>query len=359
MAEPVANFQVLADRMLLQYYAPPAVLVNNKGDILYISGRTGKYLEPAAGKANWNVFAMAREGLHFDLGNAIHKALRLKEVVTVKNLKVGTNGGTQIVDITVQAIEEPEALRGMVLVVFTDVATPLKKKVPVRSGTLPSSSGRVLELENELQSLREDLRTRREEMQSSQVELTATNEELQASNEELQSINEELTTSKEEMQSLNEELQTVNSEQQSKMDEFSWANNDMRNLLNSTEIITVFLDNQLNVRRFTTGSDKLFKLISSDVGRQLSDITNDLLYPEMTNEAREVLRTLVFSEKQIITTDGRWYLVRIMPYRTMEDVISGVVITFSDITAPKALEAQLREEIAKLSHPGGIQKNKG
>jgi chemotaxis methyl-accepting protein methylase len=350
MSDPVANLQSLADRMLLQRYSPPAVLVNDKGDILYISGRTGKYLEPAAGKANLNVFAMAREGLRLDLGNAIHKAIRVKEVITVKNLKVGTNGGTQIVDITVQAIEESEALRGMVLVVFTDVATPSKKKVPGHSRDLPPSSGRVLELENELQALREELQTTREEMQSSQEELTSTNEELQASNEELQSINEELTTSKEEMQSLNEELQTVNSEQQSKMDEFSWANNDMRNLLNSTEIITVFLDNQLNVRRFTTGSDKLFKLIPSDVGRQLSDITNDLLYPEMTKEAREVLRTLVFSEKQVITTDGRWYLVRIMPYRTMEDIISGVVITFSDITVPKALEAELREEIAKLSH---------
>jgi len=185
-------------------------------------------------------------------------------------------------------------------------------------------------------------------MQSSHEDLTSTNEELQSTNEELQSTNEELTTSREEMQSLNEELQTVNAEQQSKMDQFSWVNNDMRNLLNSTEIVTVFLDIRLNIRRFTTGADKLFKLIPGDVGRPLSDIVNDLLYPEMTNEAREVLRNLVFSEKQIITNDGRWFLVRIMPYRTMEDVIAGVVITFSDITAPKKLEAELRKEIAKL-----------
>jgi two-component system CheB/CheR fusion protein len=149
---------------------------------------------------------------------------------------------------------------------------------------------------------------------------------------------------------MNEELQTVNAEQQSKMDELSWINNDMNNLLNSTEIITVFLDNDLHVRRFTPGADKIFKLIPGDVGRPLSDIVSDLLYPRMTEEAREVLRTLVFSEKQIVTADGRWFSVRIMPYRTMDDVIGGVVITFANITASKTLEAELREEIAKLKN---------
>jgi chemotaxis methyl-accepting protein methylase len=348
MVKPAANLQSLADQLLLQRFSPPAVLVNDKGDILYISGRTGKYLEPAAGKANWNIFAMAREGLRFDLGSAFQKAIRQKGAITVKGLKVGEGGGAQTVDITVQAIEEPEALRGMLMIVFTDVATPLEKKAPGRSRTATAGTARVVELEQELQQSREDLNTTREEMQSSQEELKSTNEELQSTNEELQSTNEELTTSKEEMQSLNEELQTVNAEQQSKMDEFSWINNDMKNLLNSTEIVTVFLDNKLHVRRFTTGADKLFKLISGDVGRPLSDIVSDLLYAEMTEDAREVLRTLVFSEKQIAATDGRWFLVRIMPYRTMEDVISGVVITFADITAAKTLEAELRAENAKL-----------
>ena len=324
------------------------MLVNDKGDILYISGRTGKYLEPAAGKANWNIFAMAREGLRFDLGSAFQKALRQKGAITAKGLKIGESDGTQTVDITVQAIEEPEALRGMVMIVFTDVATPLEKKGPGRSRTALSGTARVLELEQELRQLREGLQTTREEMQSSQEELKSTNEELQSTNEELQSTNEELTTSREEMQSLNEELQTVNAEQQSKMDELSWMNNDMRNLLNSTEIVTVFLDRDLHVRRFTTGANKLFKLIPGDVGRPLSDIASDLHYPGMTDEAREVLRTLAFSEKQVAATDGRWFSVRIMPYRTMEDVIDGVVITFADITAAKTLEAELREENARL-----------
>ncbi len=349
MLKPVANLQSLAEQLLLQHFSPPAVLVNDKGDILYINGRTGKYLEPAAGKANFNIFAMAREGLRFDLGSAFQKAVRQQGAITVKGVKVGTNGGTQAVDITVQAIEEPEALRGMVLIFFTDVATPRKKKAPGLAGSAPFDNVKVLELEQELQQSREDLHTTREEMQSSQEELKSTNEELQSTNEELQSTNEELTTSREEMQSLNEELQTVNAEQQSKMDELSRLNSDMRNLLNSTEIVTVFLDNELHVRRFTTGADKLFKLIPGDVGRPLSDIVSDLIYPEITEEAREVLRTLAFSEKQIATTDGRWFTVRIMPYRTMEDVIAGVVITFANITEVKALEAELRLEIARLN----------
>jgi two-component system CheB/CheR fusion protein len=346
--KPAANLQSIADQLLLQHFSPPAVLTSNKGDILYISGRTGKYLEPAAGKANWNIFAMAREGLRFDLGNAFQKAIRQQETIIVRGLKVGEGEGVQTVDVTVQAIVEPEELRGMVMIVFTDVATPLEKKAPGRARSTSAGNARVLELEQELQQLRESLQTTREEMQSSQEELKSTNEELQSTNEELQSTNEELTTSREEMQSLNEELQTVNAEQQSKMDELSRMNNDMRNLLNSTEIVTVFLDNDLHVRRFTTGANKLFKLIPGDVGRPLSDISSDLLYPELCEEARDVLQTLVFSEKQIAATDGRWFTVRIMPYRTMEDVIGGVVITFSDITGAKKLEAELREENARL-----------
>jgi len=349
MVKPAANLQSLADQLLLQHFSPPAVLVNDKGDILYISGRTGRYLEPAAGKANWNIFAMAREGLRYDLGSAFQKALLQKEEITVKGLKVGTNGGTQTVALTVKAIEEPEALRGMVMIVFTDMAPPLQQKAPDRSGSGPAGNVRVVELEQELRQVREELQTTREEMQSSQEELKSTNEELQSTNEELQSTNEELTTSREEMQSLNEELQTVNAEQQSKMDELNRINNDMRNLLNSTEIVTVFLDNDLHVRRFTTGANRLFKLIPGDVGRPLSDIVSDLIYPEMTEEALEVLRTLVFSEKQITTVDGRWFSVRIMPYRTMEDVIGGVVITFANITAAKQLEAELRAENARLT----------
>ncbi len=157
------------------------------------------------------------------------------------------------------------------------------------------------------------------------------------------------------MQSMNEELQTVNAEQQTRMDELARTNDDMRNLLNSTEIVTVFLDTNLNVRRFTPGANKIFKLIPGDVGRPLSDIANDLLYPEMSEQARDVLQTLIFSEKQVSTVDGRWYTVRIMPYRTMSDVIGGLVMTFANITSSKEMEKELRAEndLLKLRLGGG------
>ena len=188
----------------------------------------------------------------------------------------------------------------------------------------------------------------REQMQTSQEELRSTNEEQQSTNEELQSTNEELTTSKEELQSLNEELQTVNAELQVKVNELSRSNNDMKNLLNSTDIATLFLDNKLNVRRFTTQATKIIKLIPGDIGRPITDLASDLLYPELSEDAREVLRKLGFAEKAVNARDGRWFTVRIMPYRTLDDRIDGVVITFADITTAKHLEAQLREQHAML-----------
>jgi len=341
MAGP--NLQALADQLLLQRFAPAAVLTNDKGDILYISGRTGRYLEPAAGKANWNIFAMAREGLRYELSNGFQKALGQKASVSLKGVKVGTNGGVQAVDITVHPIDEPPSLQGMVMIVFSDAATPPETQAAGKPPRPSTRMDRLAALERELQQAREEVQTTREEMQTSQEELKSANEELQSTNEELQSTNEELTTSKEEMQSLNEELQTVNNELQAKVDELSQANNDMKNLLNSTDIATLFLDDQLAVRRFTTQTTSIIKLIAGDAGRPITDITTDLDYPQMAVDAREVLRTLVFIERQIATRDGRWFLVRIMPYRTLENRIDGVVITFSNITAAKQLEAQLRQ----------------
>ena len=346
--KPAANLQSLAEQLLLQRYSPAAVLVNDKGDILYISGRTGKYLEPAAGKANWNIFAMAREGLRHELTGVFQKALRQKGAVTLRNVKVGTNGGVQAVDLTVQPLEEPEALRGMVMIVFTDVATPPETKPTGRTQRAPARNVQVAELERDLEQARQELQTTREEMQTSQEELKSTNEELQSTNEELQSTNEELTTSKEEMQSLNEELQTVNNELQAKVDDLSRTNNDMKNLLDSTDIATLFLDNALCVRRFTSQTTKITQLIASDVGRPITDIASDLFYPELAEDVRQVLRTLVRAEKQVAARDGRWFTVRILPYRTLENMIDGVVITFVDITVSKTLEAELRQTQADL-----------
>jgi two-component system CheB/CheR fusion protein len=329
------NLQTLADRLLLQELAPPAVLVNDRGDIVYINGRTGRYLEPAAGKANWNIHVMAREGLREPLDGALRLAAGQAAAVELHALPVAGNGQPQLVDISVRALAEPAPLKGMLLISFRD--TPAPPPRPRRRGNAVQR-----ELETELQHAREEAQALREEMRASQEELQASNEELQSTNEELQSTNEELTSSKEEMQSMNEELQAVNAELQSKLDDLAVAQSDMRNLLNSTDIATLFLDNELNVRRFTEKARKIISLRDADIGRPLSDLTSQLEYPDLQADVQEMLRTLVVSERQIHSRDGHWYAVRVMPYRTQDDVIQGAVITFVDITATKELEARLR-----------------
>jgi two-component system CheB/CheR fusion protein len=343
----IENIQTLADQILLQQFAPASVLVTAKGDILYITGRTGKYLEPVAGKANWNIHAMARDGIRNELPGAFRKALQSFDPVVMRNIKVGTNGGTQFVDVTVQRIENPESIRGMIMIVFADVPAIVSHEVISKIGK-GKPTLRQKELEIELQRSLEDIHSIREEMQTSQEELKSTNEELQSTNEELQSTNEELTTSREEMQSLNEELQTVNVELQSKVNDFVHSNDDMKNLLNSTEIATLFLDKQLNIRRFTDPVANIFKVRNSDIGRPLTDLGSNLLYPELDNHAHQVMKTLTTIETPITTVDGKWFKVRIMPYRTLNDHIDGLVLTFEDITISKKLEVKLKEANEEL-----------
>ena len=331
MNKNITNLQTQADQILLQSYAPAAVLINADGDILYINGRTGKYLEPAAGKANWNIHVMAHKELQHPLFVAMNKAQAQVAPVIMTNLTLDQ----VTINLTVQAIMEPKILYGLLMVVFTDVVTPAK--APRKKRGAAEQQALI-----ELQQAQEEVQLLREKMQSSHEELKSINEEMQSSNEELQSTNEELTTSKEEMQSMNEELQTVNAELQSKVDDLSWVNNDMKHLLDSTEIATIFLDNQLNVRRFTVHISHIFKLISSDVGRPLSDIATNLDYIELEDDVKKVLKSLVFIEKDITASEERWFKVRIMPYRTQENVIDGVVITFIDISKAKNLEAELR-----------------
>ncbi|WP_058051236.1 chemotaxis protein CheB [Janthinobacterium sp. Ant5-2-1] len=332
------KIQSHVEQLLLQKYSPAAVLLNQDGDILYINGRTGAFLEPAAGKANWNIHAMAREGLRYELAGLIKQALQSDSLVRLKGLVFKDHvGQAQGVDLTAEALLQPEALRGMVFVTFASV--PLA--ATARRGRSPNP--KVLELEQQLIQARNEIQAVRDEMQTSREELKSANEELQSTNEELQSANEELTTSKEEMQSLNEELYTVNAELQSKVDDLSLVNSDMKNLLNSTDIATIFLDSELRIRRFTAPATQIYKLIQTDLRRPLSDIVNDLAYPNLEADALEVIRSLVFCERQVQTKNGRWYNVRIMPYRTVENVIDGVVVTFINITESKVLEAQLRQ----------------
>ena len=342
------NLQILTDQLLLQQFSPSSVLVTDKGDILYITGSTGKYLEPAAGKANMNIFAMAREGLRNELPIAFRKAMQNYEKLLLPKIKVISNGIPQYANITIQQIEKPIALKGRILIVFADITVDEQSKPNVKRIKSPSVDLRA-EIELELQQVKEELQSTREEMQTSQEELKSTNEELQSTNEELQSTNEELTTSKEEMQSLNEELQTVNIELQIKIDDFARINNDMNNLLNSIEVATLFLDKNLKIRQFTFPATKIFKLIPSDIGRVFTDQVSDLNYPALYEDASEVLRTLIFQEKEVSTRDGRWFIIRIMPYRTFEDRIDGLVITFIDITKAKKLETTLRKSELRLN----------
>jgi two-component system CheB/CheR fusion protein len=323
------NLQLAADYVLLQSYAPAAVVLNSDADIVYISGRTGKYLEPAAGKANWNIHAMARDGLRAPLFTALKQAMAQPESVEIKELSVQTGSGIQAVDVSVQTFREPPALNGMTMVVFRDAATllPSEHQKKARSASADKTI-KIHRFQQEIERLTKENRLSREQLQ-------ATNEELQSTNEELQSANEELTTSKEEMQSMNEELQTINSELQTKLDDLALAQSDMQNVLNSIEIAVLFLDQDLNVRRFTERAAMIVSLRENDIGRPLSELSSSLRYPELQEDARQTLNTLAVSEKKIATNDNRFFSVRIIPYRRLDNVIDGVVITLVDVTQAK------------------------
>ena len=335
---PPPNLQALADQLLLQSHAPAAVLVNEGGDIVYLSGRTGRYIEPAAGKANWNIHVMARPAIRAQLAVALRTALQDKKTIELRALRLDDDGPAAV-DITVQAVQQPRALQGMGLIVFRDV--PAEHARPAPAGVAADSADPALT--EELLRCREEIQALRQEMRASREELQAANEELQSTNEELQSANEELTTSKEEAQSMNEELQTINGELQAKLDDLALAQSDMQNLLNSTDIATLFLDSQLNVRRYTEQMARIIHLREGDIGRPLSELASTLIYPDLHADVQQTLRTLAFSEKQIATNNGLWFTVRVMPYRTLANVIQGVVITFVDITVAKELESRLRK----------------
>jgi two-component system CheB/CheR fusion protein len=347
------DLQVLTNELLLQSFAPAAVLTNDRGDIVYLCGKAGQYLEPPAGKASMSLFAMAREGLSDALREAFSRAVRERSMVSLKGLRVLVNGSMQLVDVGVQPLNKPMALNGMVLIVFTDVRPPPTGAEVGVSIDERQDDERTVAMAQEMQKLRDELKTMRDEMQTSQEELKSTNEELQSTNEELQSTNEELTTSQEELQSMNEELHLVNHELTTRLDEVSQASDEEINLLNSTGIATLFLDEQLRVRRFTSQATDLFKLIPGDIGRPITDLVTSLQASALEADAQEVLRTLVFKEAQLSARGNRWFNVRIVPYRTRDNRIDGVVITFADITVVKTLEATLRQALELVCSGSG------
>jgi len=318
-----------ARRALLQSFAPASVLTDAAGNILYVHGDTGKYLRPAPGQATLNVVEMAREGLQLALRGAFHEVAVGGQSALVRDLLVRTNGDTQGIDLLVRPLAESEAGQKMVLISFRDVA--LEKSPPARRRRRPGETRRVEELERELAYTRENLQGTIEEQQATNEELKSTNEEMQSTNEELQSTNEELETSKEELQSVNEELQTVNAELQAKIEQLAGVQNDMKNLFDSIRIGTVFLDANLAIRRFTREATRLYRLVASDVGRPLADIKSNLVDQDMVAVARGVLDSLTPREDEVLTQDGLWLLARTLPYRTLDNMIDGVVLTFTDI----------------------------
>ncbi len=320
------------NRLLLNQYAPPCVIINEQYEIVHFHGRTSQYLEPPTGAPSVSVLKMARDWLRIDLRSAIHKAFKQNETVINPALRHDEGGRMRLLNLIVRPLLEPPELRGHMMVIFNDISE-LAGMVRPQPAADAHYDQRVLDLESELNSTKESLQTTIELLETSNEELKSSNEELQSTNEELQSTNEELETSKEELQSINEELITVNSELQSKLDELSQANDDMINLLSSTQIGTVFLDNELRIKRFTPAIAKVMNLIPSDIGRPVEHISSNLVDENLTADVEEVLRTLVYKEKELQTKGGDWYIMRILPYRTKENVIEGAVVSFIDISA--------------------------
>jgi two-component system CheB/CheR fusion protein len=347
-----SKFQLreLTERALLQQYAPIGALINQRGEILYLHGRTGLYLEPAPGEAGMNILKMAREGLRRELTTAFHKAVASRDAVRHPGLRVKTNGDFTTIDLTIRPVTagpDTAAEATLFLVIFEEARPEKASAVDAVQGVDSSAvdvDARIAALKQELHAKEEYLQTTNEELETSNEEMKSSNEEMQSVNQELQSTNEELETSKEELQSVNEELATVNAELQQKVADLSRANNDMNNLLAGTGIGTVFVDHQLRIQRFTPAAIRVINLIMSDVGRPVGHIVSNLAgYDRLVEDVKAVLDTLVPKEVEVQTKSGVWYLLRIGPYRTLENVIEGAVITFTEITEMRNAQAALRE----------------
>jgi two-component system CheB/CheR fusion protein len=329
------------NRILLENFTPSSVLVNEKGDILYSNGKTGKFLELPSGEAVMNIHKMAREELRYVVGNIIHQARSQKGEVVINDIKLKDGDQTRLINLRATLLKEI-GLQGLVLVIFEDKGY-IKKSAGRLKATDDKSKRAVEELEKELVYTKQQLNTTIEQMETSLEELKSTNEELQSTNEELQSTNEESLTTKEEMQSLNEELMTINMQYQSKAEELTRINNDMKNLLDSTEIGTIFLDNNLDILRYTPQVRKLFNLIPTDIGRPITHVVSNFDNSQIEQEIKKVIDTLANIEIEVKTRTNEWYRVRIMPYRTLDNFISGAVLTFTLITGFKHMETLLKD----------------
>jgi len=323
-------------QMLLERFSPPCVVTTENGDVLYIHGQIGKYLEPAPGRMSTNILDMVRDSLRLDLQAGLTRATAGHREHISRAVALKSDGEkSQLVRMSVR----PFAQQGLMWVVFEDVEAGTAAEGLAKAGKRRASP-REAELQQELARTHDSLRTTIEELQAANEELRSANEELQSINEEHQSTNEELESSKEELQSLNEELLTLNSELSAKVEQANKVESDLKNLLDSLKIGVIFLDTALRIVKYTPEATALVKLIPGDIGRPIDDLVS--CAPELANNVRRVLDNLVPKEMEVAKEDGTWFLVRITPYRTLDNVIGGVVLTFDDITTGK-----LRDEAAR------------
>jgi two-component system CheB/CheR fusion protein len=345
---PVSSYRELMHQVIIDSFSPACALISRNYEILSVQGPMVDYLEFPPGELSKDLLAMARQGLRIRIRALVHKALRNQEMVVDSETRVLRNGSYVPCKVTVRPLTEHEETEDMLLVAFED-REDASESTLLSAGSKEESS-LVKQLEYELSNTREDLQSTIEEMESSNEELKASNEEVMSMNEELQSTNEELETSKEELQSLNEELSTVNSQLQEKVTELDKTNNDMSNLLASTDIATIFLDLDKCIKRFTPITAKLLNLIESDVGRPISNFSSTVVDNSLFSDIDQVLDKLIPQEKEILADNGEWYLRRITPYRTQDNRIEGVVVTFVEITERKQFEEQLRAFNETLEH---------
>jgi len=331
---------------LLEKIAPPSVLIDAEHDIVHLSPNAGEYLRFQGGEPSRNLLRAIHEDLRIEVRAALYQATQRKMAVETPPVEIDKGGSDTA--LVVRVVPVHEMAPGFLLVIIqpASAAVPVPN-VQVRATAVTEPLAQ--HLEHELERMKLHLRDTVEQYEVSTEELKASNEELQAMNEELRSATEELETSREELQSINEELTTVNHELKTKVDELGHSNSDMHNLMDATAIATVFLDRELCITRFTPSAVTLFKLIPSDIGRPLSDLATHLDYPEMTADARRVLERLVPMEREVGKGGGQWFLVRALPYRTLDDRIAGVVLTFVDITERKHSQEALRVSQERFS----------
>jgi two-component system CheB/CheR fusion protein len=319
---------------LLEQLAPPSVLVNGLHDIVHLSPSAGRFLQLGGGEPSRNLLRALQPELRIDVRAALYQASQQGKEVQLPPMKVALAGGSAVTSIRVIPSQQPGESLYLILFDTSHAGGETEEAKAARLEADPIAR----HLDAEIDRLKHQLRDTVEQYEASSEELKASNEELQAMNEELRAATEELETSREELQSINEELTTVNQELKSKVDALSHSNSDMQNLMDATQIATVFLDRELRIMRFTPSAVGLFNLIPTDLGRPLTDMATQLDYPELGDDARRVLQKLVPIQREVGQADGSWYLARLMPYRTMEDRIAGIVFTFIDITERKRAE---------------------